>query len=74
MYSAKIIQISEPDQSGRFEVKFDVYKDHVLTFESQSRSGIEKNIVVDDIRNYLLELKKIDEEANKFRVGEVITI
>ncbi len=74
MYSAQITKIGEIDSSGLFEVYFDVYKEKELLFENQVRRGVEKGIVVDEIRTYLKEIEQKYIEVQKFEIGEVITL
>lgn len=74
MYSAEIIGISEVDQSGSFEVYFNVFLDKEILFEKQSRRGIEKDVVVEEIKTYLKEIQQQHNEVKKFEIGEVISI
>lgn len=74
MYSAKIIAVSEVDQTGVFEVYFDVFLDKELLFEKQLRRGLEKDVVVEEIKTYLKEIEQQRNEVKKFEIGEVITV
>ena len=74
MYSARITQVSEIDSSGSFEVTFEVLKEAEVLFERIVRRGAEKQVLVGEIKNYLKEVKQQQSEANKFNVGEVISI